>query len=125
MFAIVAAALLTHLVFKRSETHEPIHLAALLLGVPSVLTILVLRHVGSFLSAMLTTFPTFWAALSASIILYRLSPWHPLAKYPGPLLCRVSKFWLAFLALGGKQHTYYLSLHEQYGDVVRVGELFR
>ncbi|KAG5730825.1 Cytochrome P450 67, partial [Termitomyces sp. T112] len=64
---------------------------------------------------------TFWATLGASIVVYRLSPFHPLAKYPGPLLCRVSKMYMAFLSLGGKQHTYYLQLHEQYGDIVRVG----
>ncbi|KAG6816460.1 hypothetical protein H0H87_005943 [Tephrocybe sp. NHM501043] len=121
MLATVAAALFTHLVFKRTETHEPTHVAALLLGVPTVLTLFVTSHANSIFTAIFVTFPTFYATLSISIILYRLSPMHPLAKYPGPLMCRISKLWLAFLSLGGKQHMYYLKLHEQYGDVVRIG----
>ncbi|KAG6907279.1 hypothetical protein DXG01_009584 [Tephrocybe rancida] len=112
---------LTHLIFKRYETHQPIHLGAILLGIPTFLTVFVARHSASVVSATLVTFLTFWTTLSASIVIYRLFPWHPLAKYPGPLICRVSKLWLAFLSLGGKQHTYYYKLHEEYGDVVRIG----
>ncbi|KAG6808992.1 hypothetical protein H0H92_002067, partial [Tricholoma furcatifolium] len=112
---------LTHLIFKRTETHEPIHIGALLLGVPALLTPLVARHYTSSVYAVLVAFSIFWGTLGASIVAYRLSPWHPLARYPGPLICKVSKFWFAFLSLGGRQHTYYFKLHEQYGDVVRVG----
>ncbi|KAG6877406.1 hypothetical protein C0993_007743 [Termitomyces sp. T159_Od127] len=121
MLSIVAASVLTHLIFKRTETHNPVHLIGLLLGTPTLLTFLVARHSTSILSDAFITFATFWTTLSASIVLYRLSPFHPLAKYPGPLLCRVSKMYMALLSLGGKQHAYHLRLHEQYGDVVRVG----
>ncbi|KAG6848263.1 hypothetical protein H0H93_001760, partial [Arthromyces matolae] len=121
MLAIVAAALITHVIFKRTETQKLIHLAILLLGTPAFLTVLVARHSSSLLRAVLVAFPTFWAVLSASIVFYRLSPFHPLAKYPGPILCRASKLYIAFLSLGGKQYTYYQRLHDQYGDVVRIG----
>ncbi|KAG6872248.1 hypothetical protein C0995_011597 [Termitomyces sp. Mi166 len=121
MLVIVAASVFTHLIFKQTETHNPVHLVVLLLGTPTLLTALNALHSTSVLSAAFTTFCAFWVTLSISIVLYRLSPFHPLAKYPGPLLCRVSKMYMAFLSLGGKQHTYYLRLHEQYGDVVRVG----
>ncbi|KAF5379710.1 hypothetical protein D9615_005671 [Tricholomella constricta] len=122
LLSIAGAGLLTHLIFKRTETHEPSHLAALLLGFPAALTPLVMHHSSSILGAGSTTFLTFWATLGASIITYRLSPWHPLAKYPGPLICKASKLWLAVLSLHGKQFTYYAKLHEQYGDVVRIGK---
>ena len=115
----------THLVFKRSETHEPLHIALLLFGFPAALTYLYPPSTHSLVSAGATTFSTFWIALTTSIVLYRLSPWHPLAQYPGPVMCKISKFWFAFLSLGGKQHMYYYELHRKYGDFVRVGEFHR
>ncbi|GLB40144.1 putative cytochrome p450 [Lyophyllum shimeji] len=121
VLSVIGAGLLTHFIFKRTETHEPLHLVALLLGFPAALTFLLLRYFSSFLGAIAATFFIFWATLATSILTYRLSPWHPLARYPGPFLCRVSKLYFAFLSLRGKQHTYYARLHEQYGDVVRVG----
>lgn len=108
--------------FKRTETHNPSHLVILLLGVPALLARVLVQHT-SVLSAFLTTFGIYWATLATSIVLYRLSPWHPLAKYPGPLVCKITKFWFAFLSLKGKQHTYYAELHAKYGDIVRVGTL--
>ncbi|CAA7267082.1 unnamed protein product [Cyclocybe aegerita] len=120
--AIVAAALVVHLIFKRTETHEPAYVLLLLLVVPSALTLLFLQHTSSIFYAAFTVFGVYWTSVSSSILLYRVSPWHPLAKYPGPLLCKLSKFYLAFkVARGGKQHIYYKSLHEKYGDIVRVG----
>ncbi|KAG6859792.1 hypothetical protein C0995_003925 [Termitomyces sp. Mi166 len=113
--------LLVAIVALRTETHEPTYLCILLVGVPALLTVSVAHHASSILSATVATFLTFYAALSASVVIYRLSPWHPLAKYPGPLMCRISKLWMGFLSLGGKQHIYYLQLHEKYGDVVRIG----
>ncbi|KAG5640790.1 hypothetical protein DXG03_007187 [Asterophora parasitica] len=117
-----SCAQFTHLIFKRTETHEPLYLVALLLGVPAALTSLLVPHGSSIIVAGIVTFLTFWGTLGASVIAYRLSPWHPLAKYPGPLACKASKLWLAFIALRGKQHTYYAKLHDQYGDVVRIGK---
>ena len=66
-------------------------------------------------------FGLFWSSLITSILVYRASPWHPLAKYPGPLICKLTKYHLAFLSLSGKQYLYYSELHKKYGDVVRIG----
>lgn len=66
-------------------------------------------------------YSTFWSTLISSILVYRVSPWHPLAQYPGPLICKLTKFYLAFLSLRGKQHLYYSQLHKKYGDIVRIG----
>lgn len=67
-------------------------------------------------------FSLFWSTLVTSILVYRVSPWHPLARYPGPLLCKLTKLRHAFFALDGKQYFYYYDLHQKYGDVVRVGQ---
>jgi hypothetical protein len=69
------------------------------------------------------TFLKFYAILLSSIILYRISPFHPLANIPGPRMARTSQFWCAATTVGNKRHKYYKKLHEQYGPYVRVGAL--
>lgn len=64
---------------------------------------------------------TYVLALLTSIAAYRLSPWHPLSSVPGPLIGKVSKVWMAYIAWTGKGHEYYALLHERYGTVVRIG----
>lgn len=54
-------------------------------------------------------------------MLYRLSPWHPLASYPGPLPCKLSKLYMAYISQGEKQHLYLYNLHKRYGDIIRIG----
>ncbi|KAI1118402.1 cytochrome P450 [Nemania sp. NC0429] len=44
----------------------------------------------------------------------------PLRIVPGPWLNRISELPAAFALLKGDQHTYYKSLHDKYGPVVRV-----
>lgn len=112
---------IVHLIFKRTETFRFIWLFILLLAIPACLTVLHLPHVNSLILAALKVFGIFWSTLITSILVYRVSPWHPLAKYPGPLICKLTKFYLAFLSLRGKQYLYYSGLHKKYGDVVRIG----
>ena len=112
---------LVRLFFKRTETSRPSWLFILLLAIPAYLTFLYLPHAGSTIQAAVKVFGLFWSTLVTSILAYRLSPWHPLAKYPGPLLCKLTKFHLAYFSLGGKQYLYYYELHRKYGHVVRVG----
>jgi hypothetical protein len=52
-------------------------------------TVLSYGYTGSFASSLVTYLIT----LIASITAYRLSPFHPLAGYPGPRLARISRFW--------------------------------
>ena len=113
---------LVHLVFKKTETRQPFSLFVLLLAIPAYLTLLYLPHAGSTVLAAVRVFSLFWFTLVTSILVYRVSPWHPLAKYPGPLLCKLTKFHLAFFAFGGKQYLYYYELHQKYGHVVRIGK---
>ena len=56
-----------------------------------------------------TVVNAFLLGLSSSIVLYRLSPWHPLARYPGPTLGKVSKWYMSFWIAKGTRHT---KLHE-------------
>ena len=78
----------------------------MLLGVPSLLAILN-TYVGSAAistpsaSEILGTLFTYFATLLGSIAAYRISPFHPLARYPGPFIAKLSKLWMvvSFLRL--------------------------
>ncbi|ETI28866.1 hypothetical protein G647_01318 [Cladophialophora carrionii CBS 160.54] len=52
--------------------------------------------------------------------IYRLY-FHPLAKYPGPLLWRLTQWPEAKSAWAGRRHVDLQLLHEKYGDIVRFG----
>jgi cytochrome P450 len=62
----------------------------------------------------------FFTILGASISIYRLFL-HPLRKYPGPTLGKLSKFHYAYICATGKSHRYLEALHQKHGDIVRYG----
>ena len=53
--------------------------------------------------------------------IYRVSPVHPLARYPGPFFAKISKIFMVRVVLKGHKHQFYRKLHEKYGDIVRIG----
>lgn len=65
---------------------------------------------------------SFIFGIYTTCLLYRISPIHPLHKFPGPSSARISDLWLCFQATPGKQaHLILLDAHERYGKIVRVG----
>ncbi|KAF8207255.1 cytochrome P450 [Mycena galopus ATCC 62051] len=71
--------------------------------------------------SVLASYCYFICSLCVSIILYRLSPLHPLYHVPGPRLWRVTKLSGVFMAWTGHQHLYMKQAHDKYGPVVRTG----
>ncbi|EIM85229.1 cytochrome P450, partial [Stereum hirsutum FP-91666 SS1] len=63
------------------------------------------------------------AASSACVctVLYRLSPLHPLASYPGPRIWWISNLKLVHVSLTGRRHLVIDELHAKYGPYVRIG----
>ncbi|KAL2048040.1 hypothetical protein ABVK25_011077 [Lepraria finkii] len=55
-----------------------------------------------------------------AVAIYRLTI-HPLAKYPGPLLGRITDWYSVYQAASGDRHLNFLRLHEKYGPLVRFG----
>ena len=109
------------MIFNKWEpTSIPIVLS-LLVAFPTLLSSLLFPYFPT-LQAVGYAFATYFFTIFGSMVAYRISPFHPLAQYPGPLLCKISKFWMVSVVTTGKQHLYIQSLHNQYGDVVRVGE---
>ncbi|KAH9932046.1 high nitrogen upregulated cytochrome P450 monooxygenase 2 [Epithele typhae] len=120
LFAASLSALLVHYIFNRYEPQQArIHITLLVL-VPASLFALFLGRL-PVVNAALVTFTAYWATLATLVALYRLSPWHPLSRQPGPLFLRLSKLSMAWVSRGGKRHLYTQELHRRYGDVVRVG----
>ena len=71
----------------------------MLLGVPGLLTFLNTYVGGADVSTpsaseILGTLFVYFAALLVSIAAYRISPFHPLARYPGPFVAKLSKLWM-------------------------------
>jgi hypothetical protein len=66
---------------------------------------------------------SYWGLLLTFTALYRLSPFHPLAKYPGPTLAKVTKFYYLYLSARGDAFAVIKAHHDMYGDVVRIGEV--
>ncbi|RMJ19152.1 hypothetical protein CDV36_001147 [Fusarium kuroshium] len=56
-------------------------------------------------------------------VVYRLL-FHPLARYPGPFLHRISIIPCIWYAYKGSRHVVLAKLHEEYGDIVRYGPNF-
>ncbi|RPD52781.1 cytochrome P450 [Lentinus tigrinus ALCF2SS1-7] len=117
----VSLGLVAHQIFRRYETYNIIVHAALLFGPPTLLTAFTLPSEWSLLYGAFVLFSTYLATLAASIVIYRLSPLHPLARYPGPIGCKISKLYLGAICIPGYQHKYIQALHNRYGDVVRIG----
>lgn len=74
-------------------------------------------------SVIQASFLVFAQALSVIIAVaaYRLSPLHPLAHFPGSWVDKVTSLRVAYLALTGHRAKHVTSLHDRYGDVVRIG----
>ena len=109
----------THAFYRK---HEPRSLLLTSIALATFPTVLHLMSASpSNLRSYLICCGTYYATLVLSIVVYRLSPVHPLSNYPGPVLCKLSKFWLMWITSQGKLHVYIQRLHAEYGPIVRTG----
>ncbi|KLO13822.1 high nitrogen upregulated cytochrome P450 monooxygenase 2 [Schizopora paradoxa] len=120
---IITIALAVHALYNKYEI-QPENVFAtlsLLIGLPTLASLALTPHVGSYGLGLILTLVVFYTCLLSSIVIYRLSPFHPLAKFPGPRYLRVSKLFGMWIASGGKQQIFFKRLHEKYGPFVRTG----
>ncbi|OCK83723.1 benzoate 4-monooxygenase cytochrome P450 [Lepidopterella palustris CBS 459.81] len=67
------------------------------------------------------------AGIGGAIVVYFLGLWvyrltlHPLAKYPGPFLYKLTDWSLIIQCYQGNRHLHHLRDHEKYGPIVRIG----
>ncbi|KZV90686.1 cytochrome P450 [Exidia glandulosa HHB12029] len=116
---MVLAGLMAHTFSFQVNPRSVSTITAVLILGPTAITIV--ESPGHPLRFFFAALATYLSTLAASIVAYRLSPFHPLASYPGPLLARVSALWQLWTELDGKQHITYRRLHSQYGEIVRTG----
>ncbi|KAL0058822.1 hypothetical protein AAF712_014473 [Marasmius tenuissimus] len=121
----VVLGIANHLYLKRYEPTRMtvVRTACLLLLEPAIPLFALNRFLSvdvSVLSVMIAYF-TFFSSLVTSIVLYRISPFHPLAKVPGPMSFIITKFWRMYICWQGKQHIVLKELHDRYGPIVRSG----
>ncbi|KAA1467191.1 high nitrogen upregulated cytochrome P450 monooxygenase 2 [Dentipellis sp. KUC8613] len=113
-----------YILLKRNEPKEHFFssLFAFLIVIPGLLTVLLTAIYPSLLGAALISYASYWTLFLILPAAYRLSPFHPLAQYPGPVLAKLTQWWAVYHATrSGQIHLVYQRLHERYGDYVRVG----
>ncbi len=108
--------------FRHFEPRSNFPLLILLVFVPVFLSIPISYHVRYAFASVPLAFASYIGSLLFFTVAYRLSPFHPLAKYPGPTIAKTSKWWGAYAGGRGDLHLYYKRLHDHYGDVIRVGQ---
>ncbi|KAF4611795.1 hypothetical protein D9613_003715 [Agrocybe pediades] len=117
----IFVGLITHTWFRKYEPKTILSALLPISGIICITSALASPHIQKWSVAVLLSSIVFIATLLGSIVAYRLSFFHPLAKYPGPILCRITKLWGAWIAWNGKPHIYYKQLHDKYGPIVRIG----
>ncbi|KAL6308816.1 high nitrogen upregulated cytochrome P450 monooxygenase 2 [Sparassis latifolia] len=120
LLTLCGSAIVVYLIFKRYEPIDfSVHLPLLVIP-PTLALPLLLQHLAP-LQAVFISFSVYYATIVLSVVIYRLSPFHPLARYPGPLLLKISKFPMGWVTFQGRTHTHGRALHKRYGDIVRIG----
>ncbi|KAH9987800.1 cytochrome P450 [Russula vinacea] len=110
------------LVLATSLPRSQLSHVTLLIVIPALLSAPISYSVrSSSCIAFPLAFAAYWSCLVFVTLTYRLSPFHPLAKYPGPVLAKSSKWWGAYYSATGDQHRCLKRLHDQHGDIVRIG----
>ena len=108
-----------YLIYKQFEPNTLSVHFTLLLAVPAFIgyhfssQLSLLQHTASVLS--------YWCLILAFTAIYRLSPFHPLAKYPGPTLAKLSKIYWAYVNARGDPYLVARRWHDKCGDVIRIG----
>ena len=114
-----------HQVFRRYETFSILIHAAFLLAPPAIIAACAVpdpyTNLDWFKNAFRFSALTYLATLALSITLYRISPFHPLARYHGPWLSKISMLGPALQSTTGRRNRFIKRMHELYGDVIRIG----
>ncbi|KAF5334742.1 hypothetical protein D9758_016895 [Tetrapyrgos nigripes] len=121
IYSSIALGMANHLYWKRYERDDTKlkTVAISLLPQPAILVALAQRSFS--LAPILTSYAAFFLILGTSIILYRISPFHPLAGVPGPFIARITKLWTYRITASGELARAMRKLHDEYGPVVRTG----
>jgi hypothetical protein len=129
-FLILSAALGvgSHIFYFRSGEHHRqgmLYFLLIVAAAPALTALIALSAGVLWLAAVKVALKlelVFLLSLSLSSTLYRLSPFHRLASFPGPLAWRWTKLAQSFANRHLKGFEELDKLHRKYGDYVRIGE---
>lgn len=122
MISLVSASFLgvvNHLCYHRAEPTRPIATSLFLVLEPSLL--LYFSGRAWSVDSLFIVYAVFFISLCLSIGAYRLSPFHPLSRIPGPIPYKVTKLYGAWICWKGHQQLDWKDLHDEYGPIVRTG----
>lgn len=112
-----------HLMFNKLEHTTPLRYLLVVSGILPLVPCYIFSASPAALS-LNTSYLVSYTTLVVSVLCYRLSPLHPLWKYPGPILARCSKFYGIWQQYSGEMYLKVQAMHDRYGDVVRTGKSF-
>ncbi|EPQ52855.1 cytochrome P450 [Gloeophyllum trabeum ATCC 11539] len=119
---LVCSIVISQYVFRR---YEPTLYSAWLTFLSGQVVLHVIYYVRHSTAMPLLTWiavnAVYALGLTSAILLYRISPLHPLSSYPGPLVRRLSKMCALPSAWIGTTHEDLLKYHRMYGRYVRIG----
>jgi cytochrome P450 len=121
LVASATAGVVAHQYFKRWEPDSISYLQ--FIGFLCLCCAAFFRHLGlPYIRYTVEAITVFNTAQLLSIIAYRVAPWHPLAKYPGPTSAKISKLYWWQEATLGRTGYKQAELHKLYdADIVRIG----
>ena len=120
------AGLVSHLTyFIHGEHHNqtPMYFKMLMGGIAIVFAsefLLVARTIMGSLTNTAYIASAYMVPLYTSMLVYRIF-FHPLRKFPGPFMYKVSKLWHVLKLIKRNNCHVLEDLHQQYGDFVRTG----
>lgn len=109
------------MIFNRLEPRKLSAYAVLLVGIPLLLVLILHPEYSSLPLAIAHIYSAFISILLSSLTLYRLSPFHPLAKFPGPVINKITGFRMVMVTRTRRRHIHLKALHDKYGPFVRIG----
>jgi hypothetical protein len=115
--------LTTYLIHKWPQRGDTFMIAELAFSIATFILCNTVDHPAPF-SPLMTTSLVAVVHLGGIVIftvLYRISPFHPLAAYPGPFINKVTSLRLLMVVYSGKRHLIITEWHERYGRFVRTG----
>ncbi|TCD71757.1 hypothetical protein EIP91_005523 [Steccherinum ochraceum] len=118
---VLGGSLFVWRIYKRLEPCSIPATLLLLAAIPACLVAHVKDQYSSIVLAAISVYATFWISLLLFVVQYRISPFHPLAKFPGPFVCKITKIVVANKYRNGEARAFFPEVHDRYGDVVRIG----
>ncbi|KIW74788.1 hypothetical protein Z517_11558 [Fonsecaea pedrosoi CBS 271.37] len=118
----IVTALVSHAVYNRREPTVASFFRNLviLVALYAVLTTRIPQGPLTVRSSTVLFTGLYLTALSLSITVYRLFL-HPLRRFPGPTLGKLTRWTSAYYMATGRMHEWLPAMHAKYGDIVRFG----